>query len=238
MRSLNPAIIAADRGLPLEAHRVVRCLEAMLSFDRYLIVEVGAIAELLDMRSQAVSRALRILIDRKIICRGERVGRANTYRFSARSAERPPNDFKVSIRATQEADFETLVLAGQFEFNYGREDLRRDIAGNRCWIALADGSVVGQLAIRKDASIEMSYLLARVLVDRHFRRGGIGRRLMAAMEQSLEGNRIHAYCSLSDGEFLRFLVSSGFALSGYVKGLKEIETRLFFAKVAQAAQDG
>ena len=97
--------------------------------------------------------------------------------------------------------------------------------------------VVGQLAIRKDSSIEMSYLLARALVDWSYRGRGIGRRLIAAMERSLEGNRIHAYCALSDAEFVRFLANTGFSLSGYLKGMRESDTRLFFGKVAQAAKD-
>ena len=83
----------------------------------------------------------------------------------------------------------------------------------------------------------MSYLLARLLVDRRYRRLGLGRRLLAAMEASLDGNRIHAFCPVSDPDFTKFLIDAGFAPSGYVKGTDERETRLFFDKLAVAARD-
>jgi GNAT superfamily N-acetyltransferase len=133
-----------------------------------------------------------------------------------------------------ESDLDRLVRAGAFTSSYRRDELAKDIAAGRCWVLVAEDALIGQLAIRKDPSIEMSYLLARFLIDRRHRRQGLGRQLLAAMERSLDGNRVHAYCALSDLDFLSFLVNAGFVLSGYVKGRDESDTRLFFGKIAAA----
>lgn len=234
MTDLDTIAIARDRGLGLEAHRVLRCLEQSLSFEAFEPVDAGAMARMLEMRPQAISRALRILTERGVIARGAPLGRAGTFRFTGNVAALTSTNVDAVLRLAQESDLERLVRAGSFSPGYGREDLRKDIAAGRCWVLVADGAIVGQLAIRKDPSVDMAYLVARLLVDRRFRRLGLGRRLLAAMERSLEGNRIHAYCPVSDPEFLKFLIEADFVLSGYVKGRDERETRLFFGKLASA----
>ena len=234
MTSLDTVSIARDRGLGLEAHRVLRCLERSLSFDRYEPVDAGAMARMLDMRPQAFSRALRVLTERGIILRGAPVGRAGTFRFDSRVAVLTTSTLETDLRLARESDLDRLVRAGAFTPSYRRDELAKDIAAGRCWVLVAEDALIGQLAIRKDPSIEMSYLLARFLIDRRHRRQGLGRQLLAAMERSLDGNRIHAYCALSDLDFLSFLVNAGFVLSGYVKGRDESDTRLFFGKIAAA----
>ena len=234
MTNLDTVSIARDRGLGLEAHRVLRCLERSLSFDRYEPVDAGAMARMLDMRPQAISRALRVLTEHGIILRGKPVGRAGTFRFASRGAVLATSTIAVSLRSAMESDLDRLAQAAAFTPSYQRDDLAKDIAARRCWVLVAEGALIGQLAIRKDPSIEMSYLLARFLIDRLYRRQGLGRLLLAAMERSLDGNRIHAYCALSDPDFVSFLVNAGFVLSGYVKGRDEHDTRLLFAKLATA----
>jgi len=234
MTGLDTISIARDRGLGLEAHRVLRCLERDLGFDRYEPVDAAALAKMLEMRPQAVSRALRVLIEHGIIARGTPLGRARTFRFEDSVAAVPITGAEAVLRSAQDSDLENLARAGGFAAGYGREALRRDIAAGRCWVLVAQGALIGQLAIRKDPMIDMSYLLARLLVDRRYRRLGLGRRLLAAMEASLEGNQIHAFCTVSDPDFTKFLIDAGFALSGYVKGPDEHETRLFFDKIAVA----
>ncbi|MEI9983298.1 MAG: hypothetical protein WDN69_08900 [Aliidongia sp.] len=85
MTNLDTLTIARDRGLGLEAHRVLRCLEQNLSFEHYEPVDSGAMARMLEMRPQAISRALRVLTERGIIARGAPIGRAGTFRFTAMS---------------------------------------------------------------------------------------------------------------------------------------------------------
>ena len=68
------------RSLGGESHRVLRCLEMILTTDRFEIVDTGQIARFLGIMSQAVSRALKTLVDQSIIERGERIGRSHTFR--------------------------------------------------------------------------------------------------------------------------------------------------------------
>jgi GNAT superfamily N-acetyltransferase len=236
MTRLDLLAIATDRKLRLEAHRVLRCIEEDLSFDSYTPVDTRAVAEILNLRPQAVSRALRVLSEARVIDRGPSDGRASTFRFTSGVAKNTQRSFQTTLRVAEQGDLEDLIRAGRVGAAYGRDDLRKDIAAGRCWVLLVSGRLVGQLAIRKDPSIEMSYSLGRLLVDRRYRRQGLGAELIAAMEQSLDGNRIYTYCSISDLDYLLFLVGVGFALSGYIKGRHEQDTRLFFGKTAQASR--
>jgi GNAT superfamily N-acetyltransferase len=162
------------------------------------------------------------------------MGDQGSFRFTGEAKQPPMLDNQIELRSASEPDLDDLARAGGFVPAYGRDDLRRDIVNGRCWLIRFGGCLIGQLAIRKDPTIEMSYLLARLLVDRRYRRIGLGRRLIAAMERSLDGNRVHAYSGISDSTYLQFLVHTGFVLSGYLKGSGERDTRLFFGKVAQA----
>jgi GNAT superfamily N-acetyltransferase len=234
MTGLDPMSIARERGLGLEAHRVLRCLEQDLSFDRYEPIDAGAIARALGIRPQAVSRALRILTEHGIIARGNSFGRAGTFRFCPSIAALPMNTVDAVLRSARDADIEWLARAGGFTASYGREELRKDIAAGRCWVLVADGVIIGQLAIGKDPTSEMSYHVTRLAIDRRFRRLGFGRRLLAAMERSFDGNLIQVHCAVSDPEYIRFLLNAGFALSGYVRGRQDGEARLFFGKIAAA----
>lgn len=235
MSALDLLTIAADRELRLEAHRVLRCIEDRLSFADYVPVDTCAVADILAMRPQAVSRALRALCERRVLDRGPSSGRSSTYRFKTDTRRSSVTEAQIEVRTATETDLADLLHAGGFDAAYGRDDFRRDLSSGRCWLLRLDGLLVGQLAIRKDPSIENSYLLARVLVDRRYRRIGFGRRLVEAMEQSLDGNRIHAYSAISDSAYVQFLVRVGFALSGYLKSRSEKDTRLFFGKAAQMA---
>lgn len=234
MTGLDTLAIARDRGIGLEAHRVLRCLERHLAFDRYEPIDASAIARALEIRPQAVSRALRVLIEHGIIARGTSFGRASTFRFCRSVAAAPASFVDTVLRPAQESDLDWLARAGGFTQSYGREELRKDIAAGRCWVLLADRVIVGQLAIGKDPTSEMSYLVTRLAVDRHFRGRGFAKRLLSAMERSFEGNLIEAYCAVSEPEMLKFLISAGFALSGYVRGRRDSEARLFFEKTAGA----
>ena len=238
MTGLDTLAIARDRGLGLEAHRVLRYLERALSFDRYQPIDAGAMARMLDMRPQAISRALRVLTEHGIIARGTSFGRASTFRFCRGAAAAPSSFVDTVLRPAQENDLEWLARAGGFTASYGREELRKDIAAGRCWVLVADGVIIGQLAIGKDPTSEMSYLLTRLAVDRHVRGRGFAKRLLSAMERSFDGNLVQAYCAVSEPEVLKFLISAGFALSGYVRGRRDSEARLFFEKTAASADIG
>ncbi|HEV2673563.1 MAG TPA: hypothetical protein VGV37_03410 [Aliidongia sp.] len=85
---LNGILIARSSAFGGEAHKILWYLTARLEFDRYSIVNIGEISWDLGLKSQAVSRALRTLIDGGIVERGPRVGKRNSFRFARMVAER------------------------------------------------------------------------------------------------------------------------------------------------------
>ena len=89
---LNGILIARSSGFGGEAHKVLWYLTARLEFDRYSTVNIGEISWDLGLKSQAISRAIRNLIDGGIIERGPRVGKRNSFRFARSVAERRSSD--------------------------------------------------------------------------------------------------------------------------------------------------
>ena len=82
MDHLNGILIARSSGFGGEAHKVLWYLTERLRFDQYSVVNIGEISWDLGLKSQAVSRALRTLIDGGIVERGPRVGKRNSFRFA------------------------------------------------------------------------------------------------------------------------------------------------------------
>jgi DNA-binding transcriptional ArsR family regulator len=89
MDHLNGILIARSSVIHGEAHKVLWYLTARLEFDRFSVVNIAEISWDLGLKSQAVSRALRNLIDGGIVERGPRVGKRNSFRFARSVAERP-----------------------------------------------------------------------------------------------------------------------------------------------------
>src|SRR6266702_3147132 len=92
------------RALGGESHRVLRCLETILATDRYEIVDTGQIARFLGIRSQAVSRALKSLVEQSIIERGPRIGRSHTFRRLDAAARPAAEDGILRLDAAKAAD--------------------------------------------------------------------------------------------------------------------------------------
>jgi DNA-binding MarR family transcriptional regulator len=88
MDHLDGILIARSSAFGGEAHKVLWYLTARLEFDRFSILNIAEISWDLGLKSQAVSRALRTLIDGGIVERGPRVGKRNSFRFARSVAER------------------------------------------------------------------------------------------------------------------------------------------------------
>jgi hypothetical protein len=76
------ADIAADPDLGLQAWRVFAYLNSRLEFENLIQVPQTEIANALRMKPAAVSRAIRLLSDKKIILRGPKTGRSNSFRLN------------------------------------------------------------------------------------------------------------------------------------------------------------
>jgi len=81
-RQLDGALIARSSHLGAEAHRVLWYLTTGLEFGHFSPVAIGEISRNLGLKSQAVSRALRTLVESGIIERGPRVGQRSSFRFT------------------------------------------------------------------------------------------------------------------------------------------------------------
>jgi hypothetical protein len=89
MDRLNGIQIARAAQFGCEAYRILWYLTDTLDFDAFQVVNVGEISTDLGLKSQAVSRALRALIDGEVLERGPRAGRRNSFRFSRHVAGHP-----------------------------------------------------------------------------------------------------------------------------------------------------
>ena len=88
MDHLNGILIARSSAFGGEAHKVLWYLTERLKFDQYSVINIAEISWDLGLKSQAVSRALRTLIDGGIVERGPRVGKRNSFRFARSVGDR------------------------------------------------------------------------------------------------------------------------------------------------------
>ena len=96
--------LAKDRELTLDHHRVLSYLFGRLDFDNFIQVAQAEIAQELNMRKQNVSRAISLLVDKKIILRGPKIGRSSSFRLN------PHFGWKGKVSSLREAQREHLKL--------------------------------------------------------------------------------------------------------------------------------
>lgn len=74
--------LAQDREITGEVRRVLDYFFGKLDFENYLHVSQSEIADILGLQKSHVSRAVKILCDKKIILKGPKIGRIITYRLN------------------------------------------------------------------------------------------------------------------------------------------------------------
>ena len=89
MVNLDGISIARSTIFGREAYKILWYLTARLEFDDFTILHVGEISSDLGLKSQAVSRALRTLIDSGLVERGPRSGLHSSFRFRQAGAVVP-----------------------------------------------------------------------------------------------------------------------------------------------------
>ena len=75
-------IIAKDRDLTGEAHRVLWYLLSRLDFENWIQVTQREIAEELGLKKQNASRSISLLESKRIIIRGPKIGRSYAFRLN------------------------------------------------------------------------------------------------------------------------------------------------------------
>ena len=96
--------LAKDRDLTLDHHRVLSYLFGRLDFDNFIQVPQSEIAQELNMQKQNVSRAVGVLVDKKIILKGPKIGRSSSFRLN------PHFGWKGKVSSLRQAQKEHLKL--------------------------------------------------------------------------------------------------------------------------------
>ena len=74
--------IAQDKDLTTEPYRVLMILLGKLDFENWIHVSQTEIAEILNMKRQQVSRAIKLLEKKGILLRSPKIGRSYGYRLN------------------------------------------------------------------------------------------------------------------------------------------------------------
>ena len=72
-------ILAKDKEIKGETHRVLWFIGGILDFENWVQLSVTEIGKELDLKQQAVSRAMKVLETKEIILRGPKVGRSYAF---------------------------------------------------------------------------------------------------------------------------------------------------------------
>ena len=96
--------LAKDKDLTLEHHRVLHFLFGCLDFDNFIQISQTDIASELDMKKQNISRTINLLVEKKIILRGPKIGRSSSFRLN------PNFGWKGKVSSLREAQREHLKL--------------------------------------------------------------------------------------------------------------------------------
>ncbi len=71
--------LAKDKDIKGETHRVLWFIGGILDFENWVQLSITEIGNELDLKQQAVSRAIKVLEDKEIILRGPKVGRSYAF---------------------------------------------------------------------------------------------------------------------------------------------------------------
>ncbi len=72
-------IIAKDKGIKGETHRVLWFIIGILDFENWAQISITEIAKELNIKQPHVSRAIRVLEEKEVIIRGPKTGRSYTF---------------------------------------------------------------------------------------------------------------------------------------------------------------
>ena len=71
--------LAKDKDIKGETHRVLWFIGGILDFENWVQLSITEIGNELDLKQQAVSRAMKVLEEKQIILRGPKVGRSYAF---------------------------------------------------------------------------------------------------------------------------------------------------------------
>jgi DNA-binding Lrp family transcriptional regulator len=106
--------LARDKEITGVAQRVLRELESLLDYENWIRIGLVDIARSLEIDPSQVSRAVKILVQKGIIIKGNKVGHFYTYRFNPqfcwRGDTRKQSDASQFIPSSEYTDFRRACL--------------------------------------------------------------------------------------------------------------------------------
>lgn len=103
--------LAKDRELTDEPKRVLLFLFSRLDFENYIQLHQSEIATELSMAKSHVSRAIKLLVDKKILFKGPKIGRSSSFRLN------PHYGWKGKVSGLREAQRSHLELVSSNSSN-------------------------------------------------------------------------------------------------------------------------
>jgi len=203
------------RALGGESHRVLRCLETILAADRYAVVDTGQIARFLGIRSQAVSRALKSLVEQSIIERGPRIGRSHSFRRLDGAAKPAAEDGILKLDGAQ-AD-QVRKIWHFLESNdpgFDQDLARKYLKFGVILYFLHDGLIAGVALIDYNSVIDSGPTLAHLIIDPQLRAQGHGRKFLIQIERYFRNTRFFAHAPVENKDLIIALLKHGFDIVG------------------------
>lgn len=74
--------LAKDKEMRGEPRALLDFLMAIMDFENFLAIDQTYIAKELDINKANVSKAMKVLVEKKILKKGPKVGRSNTYKMN------------------------------------------------------------------------------------------------------------------------------------------------------------
>jgi len=203
------------RSLGGESHRVLRCLETILAADRYEIVDTGQIARFLGIKSQAVSRALKVLVDQSIIERGPRIGRSHTFRRIDGVGGATDEDGIVRLEPSQPGEIEAVWrFLERNDPGFSQEAARKFLKFGMILYYLHGGLIAGAALIDYNPAIDTGPTVVQLVVDQQLRSLGHGRKFLNQIERYFRGKRIFAHAPAAHKDLIITLLRHGFDIVG------------------------
>lgn len=75
--------LAKDKDISWETYRVFHMLLGQLDFENYILIPQSEIVKELDMKKQNVSRAIKKLVEKGILIKGEKLGKTYSYKLNS-----------------------------------------------------------------------------------------------------------------------------------------------------------
>jgi GNAT superfamily N-acetyltransferase len=203
------------RTLGGESHRVLRCLETILAADRFAIVDTGQIARFLGIKSQAVSRALKVLVDQSIIERGPRIGRSHSFRRIDGAAKPAAEDgiIRLDPARTEEID-QVWAFLRDHDPGFDGAAAQRHLKFGMVLYFRHDGLIAGAALVDYNSVIDSGPTLVRLTVDQHMRALGHGRKFLSQIEHYFRDNRIFVHAPVENKDLIITLLKHGFDIVG------------------------